>query len=176
MIKPKQKINQMSRKNIQAEQGELSKFEKLIKVTFKNKSLLHEALTHRSFLNEHPDWPTPHNERLEFLGDAVLELVTTVSLFNQRPSDDEGMLTSIRSALVNHFMLSQVAQDIKLDDFIRLSRGEARGSHKARRAILANAVEALIGAIYLDQGYEAARGFIERHMLRYLSHIMKERL
>jgi ribonuclease III len=149
---------------------------KKIKTTFKNERLLEEALTHRSYLNENSKWPIPHNERLEFLGDAVLELVVTDHLYQTFPEKPEGELTSIRAALVNHLMLSRVANDIDLDDFILLSRGEAKDTGRAREAILSNAVEAIIGAIYLDQNYRAADRFIEKYLLKYLDEVMEEEL
>lgn len=150
--------------------------EKTIGISFKNKLLLQKALTHRSYLNEHPTWPVPHNERLEFLGDAVLELVTTEFLFQRYETSSEGELTSIRSALVNHRMLVLISQDIQIEKHMFLSRGEAKGTEKARDVILANAVEALIGALYLDQGYRAAKKFIERFVLVYVDKVMEEEL
>ncbi len=150
--------------------------EKTIGISFKNKLLLQKALTHRSYLNEHPAWPVPHNERLEFLGDAVLELVTTEFLFQKYTESSEGVLTSIRSALVNHRMLVLIAKDIHIESQMFLSRGEAKGTEKARNVILANAVEALIGALYLDQGYDIAKRFIEHFILVYVDKVIKEEL
>lgn len=155
---------------------DLSKLEKKLGIKFNNGLLLKESLTHRSFLNENKNWPTGHNERLEFLGDAVLELAVTESLYEKYEKYDEGQLTSIRAALVNHVMLSKVAGDINLENFIFLSRGEAKGIDKAREAILANTVEALLGAIYLDQGYGAARDFVKNFVLVNLDKVMEEKL
>lgn len=155
---------------------ELQDIQKIIKVSFNDEDLLKEALTHRSFLNENKSWPVFHNERLEFLGDAVLELITTRFLFDKFPDDDEGKLTSIRSALVNHDMLSRVADEINLDEFIYLSKGEAQGSKRSREALLANAVEALIGAIYLDHDYEKAKEFIKNFILSKIDYVMEEKL
>ena len=150
--------------------------EKTIGINFKNQLLLKEALTHRSYLNENPDWPTSHNERLEFLGDAVLEIIVTVFLFEKYPAFNEGKLTSIRAALVNRSMLSRVAKEIDLKSVVFISKGEKQGSARSREAIFANAVEALIGAIYLDQGYEVAENFIKQFVLKHLGLVMGEKL
>ncbi len=150
--------------------------EKVIGIDFEDQLLLKEALTHRSYLNENKKWPTSHNERLEFLGDAVLELVVTDFLFRKYDDFDEGKLTGIRAALVNHNMLSRVADEINLGEQVFLSKGENHSSNKAREAIYANAVEALIGAIYLDQGYEIASQFIKRFILSKLEMVMEEEL
>lgn len=142
-----------------------SVLEQTIGVTFLHRDLLTEALTHRSYLNENPSWHVPHNERLEFLGDAVLELVVTENLYTTYPSLDEGTLTNVRAALVNYISLAQVARSIRLEDFILMSRGEAKDTGRARDVILANAAESLIGALYLDQGYAAAAIFIKTYVL-----------
>ncbi len=155
---------------------ESSEFEKKIGVSFLNKDLLKEALTHRSYLNENPEWPVSHNERLEYLGDAVLELATTEHLFSAYPDRQEGELTSLRAALVNYQMLGKVAREISLEHFLFLSKGESKDAGKAREVILANAMEALIGAIYLDQGYESARAFIEKFVIAYLQDIIDQKL
>ena len=150
--------------------------EKIISINFENQLLLKEALTHRSYLNENPDWPTSHNERLEFLGDAVLEIIVTVFLFEKYPAFNEGKLTSIRAALVNRSMLSRVAKEIDLKSVVFISKGEKQGSARSREAIFANAVEALIGAVYLDQGYEVAENFIKQFVLKHLGLVMGEKL
>ncbi len=150
--------------------------EKIIGYEFAEKARLEEALTHRSYLNENPDWNRPHNERLEFLGDAVLELLVTESLYITYPEEAEGKLTSIRAALVNYQMLSDIAQEIKLGDFVFLSRGEAKDTGRARAVILANAMEALIGAVYLDGGMKAAKDFIERLVMPRLEEVMEKQL
>jgi len=142
---------------------------------FKNKDLLLQALTHRSYLNENPRWHLDHNERLEFLGDAVLELIVTEYLYNNYPNP-EGEMTNWRAALVNANILSQISNEFDLNDFVLLSRGEARDTGRARQYILANAIEALIGAIYLDQGYEPTRDFISRFVLKELSGIIENKL
>lgn len=153
----------------------LSELEGKIGFEFKNKDLLLQALTHRSYLNENPDWHLEHNERLEFLGDAVLELVVTEYLYNTYPNP-EGEMTNWRAALVNANMLSKISGEFDLNKYILLSRGEAKDTGRARQYILANAMEALIGAIYLDQGYDASRGFISRFILKELQGIIENRL
>lgn len=141
--------------------AEINELEKIIKFSFQNKNLLKEALTHRSYLNENSDWGVPHNERLEFLGDAVLELVVSNDIFSRFPDYPEGQLTSIRAALVNYQIIGRVAKEISLDNFILLSKGEAKDNGRAKEVILANGFEALIGAIYLDSGYNPAKKLIE---------------
>ena len=152
------------------------KLEEIIGVEFKNKDILKEALTHRSYVNEHPNWPVPNNERLEYLGDAVLELVVTEYLYAKYPEFQEGKMTSLRAALVNHIILSKIAKDISLQKFIILSRGEAKDTGRARDVILANAIESLLGAIYLDQGYEAVKKLIHKIVLTKLPEVMEKGL
>lgn len=132
---------------------------------FKNASLLKEALTHRSYLNENPNWSESNNERLEFLGDAVLELVVTNYLFKIFPKSEEGELTLLRAALVNTKMLSSIAEGINLNKYLLVSKGESFLDGRAGESMLADAFEALIGAIYLDQGYSAAERFISDHVI-----------
>jgi ribonuclease-3 len=146
---------------------------KKIGVIFKNKDLIIEALTHRSYLNEYPHWHLPHNERLEYLGDAVLELIVTDALFRKFPKQPEGQLTVLRAALVNYQILARVAENIDLQDFILMSRGERKDTGRAREVILANAIEAVIGAIYLDQGFETTRAFVEKFVLVHLDEVLK---
>jgi ribonuclease-3 len=153
-----------------------SKLEKRIGIKFKNKDLLKEALTHRSYLNERPNLRLKHNERLEFLGDAVLELVVTEYLYRRYPDKPEGELTNFRAALVKATMLYEIASELELDNFLLLSRGEAKDLGKGRQYILANAVEALIGAIYLDKGYKPAKSFVEKNILSQLENVIKEGL
>lgn len=155
---------------------DISAFEKKIGTKFGKKELLTEALTHRSYLNENPKWPVPHNERLEFLGDAVLELAVSEELFAQFPDYAEGQLTSHRAALVNYVMLAQVAKEIELGNFLYLSKGEAKDTGRARDVILANAIEAVIGAIYQDSGYEAAEKFVEKFVMTHLSEVQEKEL
>ena len=137
----------------------LNEFEQKIGITFKNKDLLLQAFTHRSYLNEHPESKIRDNERLEFLGDAVLELATTTFLYDRFTDKAEGELTGLRAALVNTRQLAVCARELGLNDYLRLSRGEMKDEGRARDVILANAFEALLGAIYLDQGYEVVRDF-----------------
>lgn len=149
-----------------------TQLEKKISATFSNHELLREALTHRSYLNEVPTWHLPSNERLEFLGDAVLELVVTEELFKRFPAYPEGQLTVLRAALVNYQMLAKIAGEIELQKYILMSRGEARDTGKAREVILANGMEALIGALYLDQGFEAVRPFVEKFVLTRIDEVL----
>ena len=155
---------------------DFAQFEQGIGFTFKNEGLLRQAFTHRSYLNEHRDEEAEHNERLEFLGDAVLELVVTHFLYEKFPERPEGDLTAFRAALVNAVTLSEVASEIGMNDYLLLSRGEAKDTGRARGILLANAIEALIGAIYLDQGYEAAEMFIEKFLFPKMDEIMKKKL
>ena len=150
-----------------------SKLENKININFKNRDLLQIALTHRSYLNENRSYALPHNERLEFLGDAVLEVITTEYLYRNF-ENPEGELTNLRSSLVNYRLLSEIAREIGLEDFILLSRGETKDTGRARQVILANAIEALIGAIYLDQGLDKAKDFIDAFILVKLPAILKE--
>ncbi len=150
--------------------------EKKLEIQFKNSDLAKEALTHRSYLNENPRWNFSHNERLEFLGDAVLELIVTEYLFQNYPKKPEGELTAFRAALVNYQMLAKIANDIDLGKFVLLSRGEAKDIGRAREVILANTFESVVGAIYLDQGIEASRNFIIKNVLKELPQIIKEGL
>lgn len=151
---------------------ELSKLEDKLEIKFKSKDLLQQALVHRSFLNENPDFGLEHNERLEFLGDAVLELIVTEYLYRNYPNP-EGELTNWRAALVNAKKLAEVAEKLELNDFMMLSRGEAKDTGRARQYILANALEALIGAIYMDQGIEPVKNLVEKHILSELPQILK---
>ncbi len=151
-----------------------SKLEETIGVSFQNKALFQQALTHRSYLNEHPESKLGHNERLEFLGDAVLEIIVTEHLFVNFPDTPEGDLTNWRASLVNAKMLYAVADKLGVEDFLLLSKGEAKDKNtKARQYILANSIEAIIGAIYLDQGLEAAKNFIINNIVSQLSDILK---
>ena len=142
-------------------------------LSFTDQQLLQQVFVHRSYLNEHRTFPLDHNERLEFLGDAVLELVVTEYLYKTF-NKPEGELTNWRSALVRGEMLSQIAQQIGMGDCLMLSRGEQKSQGKARQLILANAFEALVGAIYLDGGYEAASSFIHTHVISQLDKILEE--
>jgi len=155
---------------------DFSPLEERLGHVFRDRTLLLQALTHRSYLNEHSDFPYDHNERLEFLGDAVLELIVTESLYKNYPNP-EGDLTNWRAALVNAKTLAGIAQDLNFESFLLLSKGEAKDAEsKARLYILADAIEAIIGAIYLDGGTEAAEKFIHQHILSKLQTILDEKL
>lgn len=144
-------------------------------VSMRNPDLLVEALTHRSYLNEHKEYAGSHNERLEFLGDAVLELATTDFLFKKFPAKPEGELTAYRAALVNTVSLAETAQALGVNDYLLLSKGEARDTGRAREVILADALEAIIGAIYLDSGYEVAESFIARTLYAKIDDVIARR-
>lgn len=155
---------------------DFSEFEKKIGVKFKDKNLLKEAFTHRSYINENRKCGWPHNERLEFLGDAVLELVVTDYLFYKYPENTEGELTSYRAALVNTQSISEGASLWGMNEYLLLSKGEAKDVGKARHYILANSFEAMIGAIYLDQGYEVAQEFIAKSLFHKTDEMVKKEL
>lgn len=149
---------------------------KKLNIPFNNIELLKQAFVHRSYINEHPRFFLDHNERLEFLGDAVLELIVTEYLYNHYPNP-EGELTNWRAALVNSQSLAETAQRLDIEPYLYLSKGEAKDKKsKARNFILANAMEALIGAIYLDMGYEETKKFITKHILSKLPHILQNKL
>jgi len=150
-------------------------FAKKIGVEFKNPDLLREALTHRSYLNEHRKYKINHNERLEFLGDAVLELVVTDYLFRNF-DNPEGEMTAWRAALVNGNMLARISTELGVDEYLLMSRGEAGDTGRARQYLLANAFEAITGAIYLDQGYQAAEKFINENVLTKVDEVLKDKL
>ncbi|MBP7006163.1 ribonuclease III [Patescibacteria group bacterium] len=151
----------------------LSVLEDRLGHVFRDRSLLLQAVTHRSYLNEHSDFDHEHNERLEFLGDAVLELVVTEYLYKTFPNP-EGVLTNWRAALVNAKTLAGISRDLAFEEFLLLSKGEARDKDsKARMYILANAIEALIGAIYLDSGMSASEKFIHSKILSHLPRIIE---
>jgi len=155
---------------------DFSHLEKKLGIKFKNKDLLIQAFCHRSYLNENPDFYLPHNERLEFLGDAVLELVITEMLYQNYPEKSEGELTNWRASLVNAKVLGELARDLDFNDFLLLSRGEEKELGKARFYILANVFEALVGALYLDQGYGACQKFIKKHLMEKLPEIIEKGL
>lgn len=157
------------------EDKDFDKIQEIINVKFKNLDLLKQAFIHRSYLNEHRDFPLDHNERLEFLGDAVMELVVTEFLFKNYPNP-EGELTNWRAALVNTIMISKQAQRLGFNDYLSLSRGESKDTGKAREIILANTFESVIGAIYLDQGYDKSEEFITENLLGELPEIIKNEL
>ncbi len=147
--------------------------EEILGLKIRNPDLYLSAFTHRSYLNENRSFALPHNERLEFLGDAVLELAATEYLYKNYPHP-EGELTNFRSALVNYKMLSAIASRLGFEKFLLMSRGEAKDMGRARQVILANCIEAVIGAMYLDAGYQESGNFIAREILVELPNIIKE--
>ncbi len=151
------------------------KLEKELGVAFSDKDLLAQAFCHRSYLNEHPSFRPGHNERLEFLGDAVLELVISQNLFTRYPDKNEGILTSWRAALVNSKMLFTVAQELNFNNFLLLSKGEKKEIGRARQEILANTFEAFVGALYLDQGYKVCQDFLEKSLMTKLPAILENK-
>ncbi len=151
-------------------------FEEQINISFTDLSLLRQAFTHRSYLNEHRGEVGGHNERLEFLGDAVLELIVTHFLYEKYPDRNEGELTAYRASLVNAVTLSEVAANVGMNDYLLLSRGEAKDNGRARQMLLANAFEAVVGAIYLDAGYDAACMFITAHLFPKIDNIVRQGL
>ena len=151
-------------------------FEKKISYKFKDQGLLQQAFTHRSYLNENRQPGRQHNERLEFLGDAVLELVVTEFLYEKYPDKTEGELTAVRAALVNTTSISSAATNLGMNDYLLLSRGESKDTGRARQIILANAFEALIGAIYLDKGYKPSAAFIGEQLFGKADEIVEKRL
>jgi ribonuclease-3 len=157
-------------------QKDIKTFEEKLGLSFNDAALLRQAFTHRSYLNEHRGEVAGHNERLEFLGDAVLELISTHFLYEKFPEQDEGELTAYRAALVNAITCAEIAQNLGMNDYLLLSRGESKDNGRARQMLLANAFEALVGAIYLDQGYDAAKAFIEKHLFPKIEEIVKKKL
>jgi len=156
-------------------QTKITEIEKKIGVKFKNKDLLLQAFVHRSYLNENKDFHLEHNERLEFLGDACLELIVTDYLYNNYPNP-EGELTNWRAALVKGVTISKVAKKLGYEEHLLLSRGESKSTGRARELILANTFEASLGAIYLDQGYDVADKFVKKNLIPYLAEIISKEL
>lgn len=154
---------------------ELTELERQLSISFTDKDLLRQVFVHRSYLNENAGFDLEHNERLEFLGDAVLELVVTEFLYKNYPNP-EGELTNWRSALVRGVMLAEIAGNLGMGDYLFLSRGEQKSGGKARQLILANTFEAFIGALYLDKGYGAAEEFVSKHLLYKLPEILEHKL
>lgn len=150
--------------------------EKNLNISFENKGLLQQAFIHRSYINEQTGSGLSHNERLEFLGDAVMELIVTDYLFEHFPKNPEGELTAYRASLVNTITISDTARELGFDEFLILSKGESKDTGKARAYILANTYEAFIGALYLDQGYNAARSFVHTTLIKKLDHIIQHGL
>ena len=154
----------------------LQPFEKNIGVTFTDKAILLRAFTHRSFINEKKGRGLAHNERLEFLGDAVLEIIVTDYLFHTYPKEDEGTLTAYRAAMVNTDSLSKHAKLLELEKYLFLSKGERMDTNKGRDHILANTFEAIVGAVYLDQGIETATKFVGDTLFGYMKEIIEDKL
>lgn len=154
----------------------LEKVEKILGFVFADKMHLLTAVTHRSYLNENRDAKQDHNERLEFLGDAVLELVVTDFLFKKYPEKPEGELTAIRAALVNTVSLAESSAKLGINDYLLMSKGEAKDTGRARQYILANVFEALIGALYMDQGYDASKEFIATYLFPKTENIVEKQL
>lgn len=163
----------MSERNLEAD---LLQLQTILGVTFSNPLHLLSAITHRSYLNEHKEASWEHNERLEFLGDAVLELVVTDYLFSKYPEKPEGELTAVRAALVNTNSLAVASELLGVNKFLLMSKGESKDEGRARQYILANVFESCIGAIYLDQGYDAAKMFIASRLFPNTENIVKKRL
>ncbi len=155
---------------------DFGKFEEKIGITFSNKDLLKQAFIHRSYINENKSFNLEHNERLEFLGDAVLELIITSFLYDKFKEKNEGELTSLRSALVNSNTLSAAASKLEMNDFLLLSKGESKDVGRARQYILANTFEAFVGAVYMDSGYKTACDFILRELAPVLDTVIKNKL
>lgn len=155
---------------------DFSIFEDSIGISFNDKLILQRAFTHRSYINENPRSGLSHNERLEFLGDAVLELVVTDHLFRAYPDHTEGDLTAYRSALVNAVVAGDVAQSLNMNEYLLLSKGESKDTGRARQTILANAYESFIGALYLDQGYDVCDVFIKKTLIPKLAEIISKKL
>jgi len=156
--------------------NDFSILEKQINFKFKNKGLLVQAFCHRSYLNENPKENLENNERLEFLGDAVLELIITEYLFVKYPEKPEGELTNWRAALVNAKMLSVIAKELGFNDFLLLSKGETKETGKSRDYILANTFEAFMGAAYLDSGYKECEKINKKHLITKLPEIIEKGL
>lgn len=155
---------------------DFKKFEEKVGIEFNDKSLLKQAFIHRSYINENPSVGLDHNERLEFLGDAVLELVVTDFLYKKFPGSNEGELTAYRSALVNAIIISEVAQKVGMNEFLLLSKGEGKDMGKARMYILANTFESFVGAVFLDRGYLVAQEFITKNLLPKTDEIVSKKL
>ena len=155
---------------------DFSIFEKKINIDFKDRDLLKTAFVHRSYLNETPSLGLDNNERLEFLGDAVLEMATTEFLYKKYPKKNEGEMTSLRAALVNADILSSAASEIGMEEFLLLSKGEKKDTGKARHYILADTFEAVTGAVYLDQGYEAVYSFLNKVLFPEVNEIIEKKL
>ncbi|MEX0909704.1 MAG: ribonuclease III [Candidatus Paceibacterota bacterium] len=154
----------------------IEEFEKENQLAFAHRDVLQQAFVHRSYVNENKELGFGHNERLEFLGDAVLELVVTDELFTRYPEKSEGELTAVRASIVNTKSLSEAALQLKINDCLLLSKGESKSTGRARSYILANTFEAVVGALYTDSGYEAARSFVEKNLFDKIESIIQNKL
>ncbi len=150
-------------------------FEQSLGIVFADKSLIQRAFTHRSFINENPRSGLEHNERFEFLGDAVIELIVTDYLFRSYPTHNEGELTAYRSALVNAIIMGEAATELNMNEYLLLSKGETKDTGRARQTILANTYESFVGALYLDQGYDSCKTFIMNSLVPRLEGIIKSK-
>lgn len=150
-----------------------AKIEQELSLQFNNPEILTNAFIHRSYLNEGGSVDLPSNERLEFLGDACLELIVSEHLYHTYPNEPEGVLTNYRSALVNTQSLAETAQQLNLGGYLMMSKGEEEGGGRESEHLLANTFEALIGAIYLDQGFDTVKGVVEKHLLPKLPAIIE---
>lgn len=150
--------------------------EKSTGIKFKDKSLLDQAFVHKSYLNEHKEECVESNERMEFLGDAVLELIATEYLYHNHPDHTEGEMTNYRSALVQGKNLAAISHELKLGDYLYLSHGEENSGGRSKNYILANVLEAFIGAVYLDKGFETASKFVNKFILSRLDEIIEQKL
>src|ERR1035437_754848 len=155
---------------------DFSLFEKKTNIIFNDKKLLEQAFIHRSYINENTGSKICHNERLEFLGDAVLELIVTDYLYNKYPDRDEGDLTAYRSSLVNAIIIGEVAMSLGMNEYLLLSKGEAKDIGKARGYILANTYEAYVGSVYLDRGYNVVQDFIAKTLFNKIDTIVAKKL
>jgi len=153
----------------------IKSLEKKLKLKFKNKSIIKQAFIHRSYVNENPDLKQSNNERLEFLGDAVLELAVTEYLYSNFQKKSEGILTTWRASLVKGEALAKVSENLNLGKYLKLSKGEERGGGRKKAMILADCLEAVIGAIYLDQGFKTTKKFIDEYIIKSLDQIIKRK-
>lgn len=158
------------------EEKNFQELQKKLDIKFKNKDLLKQAFIHRSYLNENPGFNLGHNERLEYLGDAVLELIVTDYLYKNYPDLAEGEMTSLRAALVNSQMLLQISDRLDFNEYLYLSKGEAKEINRGRQYILANTFESFVGALYLDQGYGSAEKFILKNLIPELKNVIEKKL
>ena len=166
---------QLSIVHFEIKEMDFEKLQQELKIEFTDKNLLKNAFIHRSYLNEHPEEKLPNNERLEFLGDSVLSFVVSEHLYNEYPNHPEGDLTNFRASLVNAKALSVIAKELKLGEYLLLSRGEEASGGRNRQYLLANTFEALLGAIYIDKGVELASSFVHNQVIPFLPNIIESK-